>query len=197
MQMIDPLEKAVNVIKSGGIVIFPTDTAFGIGCRIDNETTVTRLFNIRKRPNTKAAPVLVSSIDMAREWVDEINPQAEKLIDEYWPGGLTIVLPSTDLRVPSLVKGGGNTLGVRMPDHEDILQLVSKVGVPILAPSANLSDDDTPFTVDELNPKLVRLVDFVLPGESKIKQTSTVVDSTVNPFKVLREGAVDLGIKKD
>lgn len=195
--MIDPLEKAVNVIKSGGIVIFPTDTAFGIGCRIDNETTVTRLFNIRKRPNTKAAPVLVSSIDMAREWVDEINPQAEKLIDEYWPGGLTIVLPSTDLRVPSLVKGGGNTLGVRMPDHEDILQLVSKVGVPILAPSANLSDDDTPFTVDELNPKLVRLVDFVLPGESKIKQTSTVVDSTVNPFKVLREGAVDLGIKKD
>src|SRR5690606_15735462 len=123
IQMIDPLEKAVNVIKSGGIVIFPTDTAFGIGCRIDNETTVTRLFNIRKRPNTKAAPVLVSSIDMAREWVDEINPQAEKLIDEYWPGGLTIVLPSTDLRVPSLVKGGGNTLGVRMPDHEDILQL--------------------------------------------------------------------------
>lgn len=194
--MIDPLEKATNVIKSGGIVIFPTDTAFGIGCRIDNETTVTRLFNIRKRPNTKATPVLVSSIEMAREWVDEVSPKAEKLMKEYWPGGLTIVLPSTNEKVPGLVKGGGDTLGVRMPDHQEILQLISNVGVPILAPSANLAKEETPFTVDELNPKLVRLVDFVLPGECKFKQPSTVVDTTVNPVKVLREGAVKLETRK-
>ncbi len=190
--MIDPIDKATTVIKSGGVVIFPTDTAFGIGCRIDNESAVTRLFNIRKRPENKATPVLVSDKEMASKWVDEISPSANKLIKKHWPGGLTIILPSHDARVPSLVKGGSDTLGVRMPDHEDILRIIQGVGVPILAPSANFSGEQTPFTIDELNPKLVRLADFVLPGECKVKEPSTVVDSTVTPYKVLREGAVKL-----
>ena len=190
--MTDPTQKAIAILKSGGIVIFPTDTAFGIGCRIDNAEVVNRLFNIRKRPELKASPVLVSSVEMAEEWVDEIPKQARLLMKKHWPGGLTIVLPSTKAEVPTLVKGGTDTLGVRMPDHKDVLEIVEAVGVPILASSANFAGAHTPYSYEEIDPKLIKLSDFVLPGECSLKESSTVIDATVTPFKILREGAVKL-----
>src|SRR5487761_627636 len=114
----DDVTEAIRVLKKGGIVIFPTDTAFGIGCRIDDEEAVKRLFRIRKRPENKAVPVLVSSLHMAQKYVQEIQQDVvEKLIKPYWPGALTIVLASRNDRVPELVRGGTDTVGVRVPDH--------------------------------------------------------------------------------
>src|SRR5579863_6213760 len=108
------IAKAVQILKDGGIVIFPTDTAFGIGCRIDDENAVKRLFTLRKSPETKAVPVLVSDLSMAQEYLEPVPQEViEKLVKAHWPGALTIVLKSKTDKVPSLVRGGTDTLGVR------------------------------------------------------------------------------------
>jgi len=193
--MDENIKKAIKILKNGGIVILPTDTAFGIGCRIDDQKAVERLFEVRKRAETKATPVLVSGIEMAGDYLQKIpDLVVEKLIKPYWPGALTIVLPCKTEKVSSLVRGGGETLGVRMPNNETILGIIKEVGVPILGTSANFAGDPTPYGFEDLNPELVKLVDFVLPGECSNKQASTVIDCSVNPWKILRQGAVKISI---
>jgi L-threonylcarbamoyladenylate synthase len=193
----DDVKKAVRFLKNGGIVIFPTDTAFGIGCRIDDEAAVRRLFNIRKRPETKAVPVLVSSLHMAQKYLHPIPQDViDKLIKPYWPGALTIVLECKKDKIPIFVRGGGTSLGVRVPDHLTTLALLNGVGVPIIGTSANFAGEKTPYTFEDLDPELVKLVDFVVPGVCHAKQASTVVDCTQKPWKVLRQGAIELRIER-
>ncbi len=186
------LDKAVDILKNGGIVIFPTDTAFGIGCRIDDESAVRKLFELRKRSKDKAVPILASSIQMVEDYVQPFDSDIRELMQKYWPGALTLVLACKVEKLPSLVRGGGNTIGIRIPDHNSALRVIRAVGVPILGPSANFAGGKTPFEFSDLDPNLVRKVDFVLPGQCKIKKPSTVLDVTVKPWKVVRAGAVSL-----
>lgn len=190
------ITQAVEILSSAGVIIFPTDTAFGIGCRADNPDAVKKLFGIRKRPENKATPVLVSGEAMAEQFVDTIPEEVHGLMNRYWPGGLTIILPSHDTRIATMVKGGTDTLGVRMPDHEIPLAIIQDIGVPLLAPSANFAGLETPYSFDDLDPELIKLVDLVIPGECKSKQASTVVDCTKNPWEILRQGAVKINISK-
>lgn len=191
----DEISKAIRILKDGGIVIFPTDTAFGIGCRIDDEDAVKRLFAVRKRPENKAVPVLVSSFHMAQEYLQEVPQDViEKLVNPYWPGALTIVLKSKTEKIPLLVRGGTNTLGVRVPDHLTTLALINGVGIPLVGTSANFAGEQTPYTFEDLDKELVKMVDFVVPGECHTKQASTVIDCTVKPWKILRQGHIRLKI---
>lgn len=185
------INKAKEVLNKGGIIIFPTDTAFGIGCRIDREKSIEELFEIRKRPKEKAVPILVSSVEMAKDYVVDIPMDVQSLMDKYWPGALTVVLPCKIEKVPELVRGGGSTIGIRMPNHKAILNLIEDLGVPILGPSANFSGDNTPYISQDLNPDLIRQVDFVLDGETS-EGISTVIDCSMKPWKILRQGVVKL-----
>lgn len=190
------IKRAIEILNKGGIIIFPTDTAYGIGCRIDNVDSIKRLFDIRKRSENKAVPVLVSDIDMAKDYLLEIPKDVkEKLMEKYWPGALTIILPCIKNKVPSLVRGEGNNLGIRVPDNKLILEIIKKVGVPILAPSANFSGEKTPFTSGDLDKNLVKLVDMVIDkGESLTNNVSTVIDCSVLPWKVVRKGQININI---
>lgn len=188
--MNNKLEKAIQVFLGGGIVIFPTDTTFGIGCRLDKPESIDRLFKIRQRPRVKATPVLVASIEMALPYLYSPSKIVRRLMKKYWPGALTIVAPCQKKLVHSPVRGGGDTLGLRMPNHSELLNVISEVGVPILGPSANFHGQPTPFKVEDLNPELVKLVDYVIPGTCKVKQASTVIDCTTSPWKILRQGSV-------
>jgi L-threonylcarbamoyladenylate synthase len=189
----DEVKKAIQILKDGGIVIFPTDTAFGIGCRIDDEKAIKRLFAIRKRPETQATPVLVSGLEMAEKYIQSVpGDVVEKLIKPYWPGALTIVMRSKKNKIPALVRGGGENLGVRMPDHPTTLTLIEGVGIPLLGPSANFHGEATPYTYEDLNKDLIDLVDFVVPGVCQTKVASTVIDTTQTPWKMLRQGAIHL-----
>lgn len=191
----DKLKDAIDVLKYGGIVIFPTDTAFGIGCRIDDKKAVERLFKIRQRPPTQANPVLISSLEMVTEYIKKIPSDVQKeLIEKYWPGALTIVLPCKTEKVPNLVRGGGETLGIRMPNHKITLLLIEGVGVPILGPSANFYGKETPYEFKDLDPELLKLVDYVVEGETQTGKTSTVIDCSIKPWKILREGAIKLAL---
>ena len=188
------IEEAVRILKNGGIVIFPTDTAIGIGCRIDNEEAVRKLFEIRKREKNKPVLALVDSVEMAQDYLLSIPKKVkDELVNIYWPGKLTIVLQARVDKVPSLVTGGTGTLGVRFPNNVTLLQLIKGVGVPIVAPSANFSGEKTPFSFDDLNPELVKQADFILKGKVDLENNvSTIIDCTVEPWKVIREGATKI-----
>lgn len=187
-------EKAVEVFRKGGIVIFPTDTALGIGCRIDSEGAVKRLFEIRRRPLSKAVPVLFSDMDMVRKYVGKIPQDAEKLINKFWPGALTLIFRCNKGKVPDLVRGGGCTLGIRIPDHKAVREIIAKLGVPILGSSANFSGEKTPFEFKELDPSLAQLADYVLDTETGLSRqdVSTIVDCTAAPWRIIREGAIKI-----
>lgn len=193
--MNDQIQKAVELLKEGGIVIFPTDTAFGIGCRIDNEDSVKRLFKIRNRPINQATPVLVNGLDMALSYLKDVPQDViEKLINVYWPGALTVVLNCKKDKVPELVRGGGENLGVRMPDSSITLDIIKEINIPILGPSANFHNDKTPYELKDLDKNLIKLVDYVVEGQCKLKMASTVIDCTKKPWEILRKGAVEVNI---
>lgn len=188
------IEKAIEVLRDGGIVIFPTDTAIGIGCRIDNKDSLRRLFRIRRRPENKPLLVLVDSVKMAQNYLLPIPKKVtDKLVKKYWPGPLTIILRCKVDKVPSLVRAG-NTLGVRFPDSPELLKLIKGVGVPIASPSANFTGAKTPFKFEDLDPRLVKLADYVLEGKIDSEgEVSTIIDCSKEPWRVIRKGAVPLG----
>lgn len=184
------LDQAIKIVRNGGIIIYPTDTAFGIGCRLGDEKAIERLFKIRKRPIEKAMPVLFSSISQVKNYV-EVPKKVEKMMIKYWPGALTLVLECKPEKVPSLVMGGGKTLGVRIPNHDTALDLIKGVSAPIIGTSANFAGEKTPFSLKGLDKSLIKLVDFVLEGKTRgVNKSSTVVDCTTIPWKIIRQGDV-------
>ena len=188
------MQEAIKVFKNGGIVIFPTDTAIGIGCKLNNEKSLKKLFEIRKRPQNKPMLILVDSVEMAQKYLLPIPQEIiDKLIDRYWPGELTIIFNCNIDKVPSLARNGGNTLGVRLPDNFKLRALIKEIGVPIVAPSANFSGEKPPFKLEELDPELEKLADYVLKeGTGLQKNVSTIIDCTVTPWKIIREGATKI-----
>jgi L-threonylcarbamoyladenylate synthase len=186
------VQQAINTFNSGGVVIFPTDTVYGIGCRLDKPESVERVFSIRNRPQEKAVLAVVDGVEMAQKYLQPIPEEVRHLlIDKYWAnGGLTIILSCLPDKVPSLVRGGGFTLAVRQTNHPVLLQILKEVGVPIIAPSANFAGEKTPVTFDDLDPKLVVLADYVLQGECGGNKPSTIIDCSIKPWKIVRQGAV-------
>lgn len=185
------INDAIEVIKSGGVAVFPTDTVYGIGCRLDNADAIKKVFTIRNRAEEKAVLAVVDSIEMAQEYLLPIPQDVrENLMDKYWPGGLTIVLPCNTEKVPSVARGDGLTLGVRQTNHPVLLQILKEIKVPLVAPSANFSGQPTPQRFSDIDPKLLSLVDCVIDEPSGGNVSSTVIDCSVQPWKILREGAV-------
>lgn len=189
---LDPVHQAIHVLKGGGIVIYPTDTAFGIGCRIDNHRAVDRLIGVKRRIMGNAMPILVSGISMALTYFDHPSIIVRHLMNTYWPGALTIVTQCNKELVYSPIRAAENTVGLRMPNHKIALAIISAVGVPIIGSSANFSTQPTPFTQQDLDPELINLVDLVVPGVCSVKQISTVVDCSCQSYRILRQGAVQL-----
>lgn len=186
------LEDAIRILRGGGIVIFPTDTAFGIGCRMDDEKAVKKVFEIKKRPFKEALLVLVDSIKMAEKYVEIPDDVRDKLVNKYWPGGLTLFFKCKQRKVPVIVRAGSNVLAVRWPDHKMIERVIRRVGVPIIATSANISGETTPYSLAEVNPVLLRQVNYVMKGECTYKKESTIIDTTVKPWNVIRYGAIEV-----
>ena len=189
------IQQATEVFKSGGVVIFPTDTAYGIGCRMDNVDSVHKVYELRNRPKEKAVLVLVSDIEMAQKYVEISERVSEQLIKKYWPGGVTIILPCKTKTVSSIVRAEGSTLAVRMPDHTVLRKIIQDVGVPIIAPSANFSGDTTPFRLEDVNSELLSNVDFVLEGECTTPGQSTIIDCSTSDWKIVRQGVVEVGYR--
>lgn len=178
--MSNGLDSAIECFNKGCVVVFPTDTVYGLGCRIDSTLAQVRIRRIKT--SRQNFPVLIANLAQAHQ-LAVIDPAVEQLVNKYWPGGLTIIVKS---RKP------GEKIGLRMPNSKLITQIIERIKSPIIGTSANFHGQIAPKSFEELDPKLTKQVDFVLKGECENKVESTVVDTTSFPYKILRSGAIKI-----
>jgi L-threonylcarbamoyladenylate synthase len=186
----DNIKAAAQIIKTGGIVVFPTETVYGLGCDPLNTQAVQRLLTI-KGDRKKPFPVLVASLDEANR-IAKISDNGKKLATKFWPGPLTIVSPKKEA-LDGVVTFGLNTVGLRTPNNQVALNLIELSGGLLIGSSANLTAEEPPQSVSEMSKELIEKVDLVLDdGPTTEGIPSTVVDLTLDNPEILREGPVSL-----
>lgn len=184
------LKIAANIIKKGGIVIFPTETVYGIGTNGLDEEAVKKLYEVKDRPLNKPISLLVSNFDMINQVAKDITEMEYKIMKNFFPGPLTIILNKKSC-VPDILTAKGNTVGIRMPDNEIALKLIELSGVPIATPSANISGRPSGIDIEDIKKDFEGKVDlFIDSGKSKIRNGSTIVKVEDNEIKILRQGII-------
>lgn len=177
----DYIKEAAEVIIKGGLVVIPTETVYGIAANIENESAMARLAEIKHRPKDKPFSSLIGKKEDVEKYTNKISLSAYKLMNKFWPGPLTLVFQ---------VKGKA-TIGLRLPDHEAALRIVALAGVPIACPSANLPGSPAPGDFNTVINELNGLVDLAIDaGTAELGKESSVVDVSVEPIRILREGAI-------
>ncbi len=187
----DPIE-AAEFIKHGGIVAFPTETVYGLGANVFDAAAVAKIFEAKRRPADNPLIAHIASVSQIIELTIQVTDNADKFIDAFFPGPLTIVLAKAK-RVPMIATAGLDTVGVRMPRAVLAQRFLTACGVPVVAPSANLSGRPSPTTCEAVLEDLDGRIDCILQGEAtEIGLESTVVDCTGDVPLLLRAGAVSL-----
>jgi len=188
----EALERAAAILRQGGLVALPTETVYGLGANALDSVAVAAIFAAKQRPGWDPLIVHVCDGAMLARVVEEIPAGAQKLMDAFWPGPLTLLLPRT-AAVPDAVTAGRALVGVRMPAHPVALELIRRAGVPIAAPSANRFGHTSPTTAAHVLDDLDGRIDAVLDaGETSVGVESTVVDATTSPMVIYRTGAITL-----
>ena len=172
---------AAALLASGALVAFPTETVYGLGANRASAGAMAALARAKNRPKGKAFTVHISSGKMVGRMGCRITPDAARLIKRYWPGPLTVILRSRS----------GDKIGFRMPANPIAIQLIEAAGVPVAAPSANLSGNRPPVSAKDVLREMAGRIDLVIDGgKTAVGIESTVVDLSVSPPVVLREGAI-------
>jgi L-threonylcarbamoyladenylate synthase len=186
------LHQAAAVLRAGGLVAFPTETFYGLGAAALDPGAVRRVYEIKGRPDGKPVLVLVDSVAMLDAVAVEVPPRARTLMAAHWPGALTLVFRARS-EVPAEVTAGTGTVGVRLSAHAVARALVTALGQPITAPSANPSGSTPPTTGAAVLAHFGGRLDLLLDGGATTGgEPSTVLDVTVDPPRVVRAGAVRL-----
>ena len=190
------LKEAAEIIKEGGLVAFPTETVYGLGANALDENAVKNIFVAKGRPQDN--PLIVHICDFNLDnIVEEVPEVAKKLMDKFWPGPMTLILKKKDV-IPEITSANLKTIGVRMPSSYIAKKLIEYSGVPIAAPSANISGRPSPTDVERCVEDLEGRVDYILGGEkSNVGVESTIIDCTVNPPCVLRPGGITLEMLRE
>lgn len=186
------VEIASEFIKQGKIVVFPTETVYGIGTNGLDEKAVRKLYEVKKRPLNKPISLLVSNMEMVKSIAKDITEIEYKIMEKFFPGPLTIILKKKDI-VPDIVTAGQETVGVRMPSGEIARKLVELSGVPIATPSANISGEPSGTNLLEIKKHFEENVDFYIDGgNSELGISSTIVQVIDGKPKILRQGSLTL-----
>ena len=182
------IERAVAILRDGGLVAYPTDTVYGLAALPTDDRAVARLFEAKKRAVDRAVPLLIASPADVELVVNEVPEIARRLMRAFWPGALTIVFrTAADFRSAAVDR----TVALRVPGHPTPRQLAELLGAPITGTSANISGEPEPLTADDVRSQLGDAVDLIIDGgRCAGGRPSTVVDCTTEPPRVLREGAV-------
>lgn len=183
-----------KALKDGELIIYPTDTVYGVGGIIESEEAIKKIYKAKERSFTSPLIVLVSNVSKIEKiaYINEKNREKiEKLIKVFWPGGLTIILNKRE-NVPDIMVSGGKTVGVRMPEHEIALKIIDSAGGLLPTTSANISGEPSPKSYTELSEEFKSRVEIVVDGgECPIGNASTIIDMSDEP-KILRIGAVSV-----
>lgn len=192
----DLVKDAGEVIKRGGLVAFPTETVYGLGANALDSEAVKKIFIAKGRPQDNPLIVHISKLEEIYPLVTQIPDIANKLFESFWPGPMTVILKKSSL-IPLVTTSGLDCVGIRLPSNIIARQLIQSAGVPIAAPSANLSGKPSPTYVQRCIEDLDGKIDYILGGKNcRIGLESTVIDCTVKPPCILRPGAITLEMFK-
>ena len=185
------INQAITILKGGGVVAFPTDTVYGVGVDPFQPSAVQKLYQIKGRPIDKPIPILVGSVADVERVAQNLPPTFSQLADQFWPGELTLIVEAKSL--PPEVTAGGDTVGVRMPDHPLALALLQRFGGAIATTSANKSDEPPATSAAEVRSVLGELIGIILDGgQTTTRIASTVLDLAVSPPQIRRQGGISM-----
>ncbi len=183
------VEKGIRILKKGGIIAFPTDTVYGLGCDAFRLRAVERVYEVKRRPRHLPFPLLLSDISQATAVAKPLSGIALSLARRFWPGALTLVLPKSD-SLPLYLSSGG-TVAVRIPGHPICLALIQGIGSPLVGTSANISGSYSALTANEVEEQLGDAIDFIIDGgKCPGGNESTIVDVTGAVPRILRQGMI-------
>ena len=183
------IEKTSQIIEKGGIVIFPTDTVYGIGCNPYNVNSVKKIYEIKSRTEIKSLPVLAYSLEIVKE-ITLIDKFTEKIIKKYWPGPLTLILTLTDQKLKNSLKLQ-NKIAVRIPDSKCTLKLLEKCKL-LVGTSANISGNSSHTNPDECIKNIKNYDIFLNGGTITSKGESTIIEIENEEIKIIREGVLKI-----
>jgi L-threonylcarbamoyladenylate synthase len=184
------VDRAIEILKDGGIVAFPTDTVYGLGGDVFNRKAAERIYKVKQRPRALPLPVLLADQAQLSAVADSVPEIAQFLMMLFWPGGLTLVV-SRRASLPDIITAGSDKVAVRIPNHVVPLTLIHGLGVPLIGTSANISDGPSPITAEEVEQQLGSQVDLIIDtGGCPGGLESTVVDVTGETPAILRHGIV-------
>ncbi|MHA1379074.1 MAG: L-threonylcarbamoyladenylate synthase [Candidatus Helarchaeota archaeon] len=185
------IETAANLIKEGKLVVYPTDTVYGLGTDPLNILAVRKLLEVKGRPEQKGLPVLASSLESVKR-IANLSIQVEVIGKAYWPGPLTMIVPKSDT-LPPIVTGGRKNVAIRIPQNPIALLLSELSDGLIIGTSANKSNQPSPKNAAEANKQIGKKIDLIIDGgPSKLGISSTIIDMTKKPPKIIREGPITL-----
>lgn len=183
-------DELVGIMRGGGLVAVPTETVYGLAGNGLDEKAVAEIYEVKGRPEVKPLSLMVHDAASMERYCESVPPQAYTLAKRFWPGPLTIVMKAKPC-VPEIVRAGGETVGLRCPDHPLTLELLEKSRVPFAAPSANPSGESSPKNADSVLKYFDGKIDAVLDGgECGIGRESTLIDLSRMPYRILRQGAL-------
>ena len=184
------LDKAHEILLAGGIVAFPTESYFGLAVDIENEKAIERLYTLKQRDKNNPVLIILPEIDALKEYAEDINDQALKLMDVFWPGGLTLVFKAS-CKISPLLTANTGKIGIRYSSHPVATALARSIGRPVTGTSSNISGYPPCTRAEEVFACFGTAVDLILDnGVTQGGQGSTILDITTNPCVVLREGMV-------
>ena len=192
ISVIDNLEESVKVIEENGVIVFPTDTVYGLVCDATNQEAVQKLFRVKKRDLEKPIPVFVKNIEMAKQ-IAIINEKQESFLKKVWPGKVTVILRAK-IDFSQGVLGKDKTIGLRIPNYAPLNALLNKINKPLSGTSANLAGEHScldinnlvaQFANEKLQPDLI-----VDAGRLEVSKPSTIVGLINNKLKILRQGEI-------
>lgn len=187
------LNKIKEILDNDGVIIFPTDTVYGIACNCFSEKAIKKIFDIKKRPENKPINVLSNNLDKIKLVSRNINEKEEFLINKYMPGALTIILDKNE-KVSDILTAGLDTIGVRIPKNNIPLRILENVSYPLATTSANISGDSAGIKISDFLKEFDGVVDAIIDGgETDLKVASTIVRvESDNKLKIIREGTLKI-----
>jgi L-threonylcarbamoyladenylate synthase len=188
--------KIVSVLKKDGLVIFPTDTVYGLAGSAYSDSAIEKIYQLKQRPKDKPFIIFILDVSYLKKLKVKITPKIRKLLNNFWPGPVTFIFKKIPLNPPfSKVEKGGfkrsETIAVRVPDHPAVLAILKGFNDPLVVTSANISGEGSPFDFEQINAGLLDKIDLAIDaGRCKHSIISTIVDVSESKIKILREGAV-------
>ena len=187
-------EKICKELKKGNLVITPTDTIYGIMADATNEEAIKKVYQIKNRPLNKPLILLMDSYQMIKEYTNQISNQEEEFIKEFMPGLVTIILEKNN-KVSNLITANTNYVGIRIPNNQELLKIIKKMGTPVTSTSANISEEIAITNVQSLDEKIKNGVTYIHDGGEISALSSTIVKFEKGQIKIIREGILSDKIK--